>query len=509
MPAPADTLLELTGITKAYPGTLANDRVDLALAPGEIHALLGENGAGKSTLVKIIYGVVRPDAGTIAWNGQPIEIASPHAARARGIGMVFQHFSLFEGLTVAENLALGIDDPDLRRNLRTRMAELSARYGLALDGARHLADLSLGERQRIEIVRCLLQSPKLLIMDEPTSVLTPQEVEGLFATLRQLAAAGCAVLYISHKLEEIRALCTRATIMRAGRVVARCDPRAESARRLAELMIGDLPPARGRTTAAAAGATCLTVDGLDLRSDRLYGTHLEDIGFSVRGGQILGIAGIAGNGQTELMDALSGERLAGRSGMITIAGVPAGRKRPAARRALGACFVPEERNGHAAVPGMSLADNAFLSGYVRRKLRRFGFTRREAAARFAADVIARFDVRTSGPAAEARTLSGGNLQKFVVGREVLQAPRLLVLSQPTWGVDAGAAAAIHRALVDLAQGGTAIVVISQDLDEIMSLCDTICVISAGRLSPARSVEGTSLADIGLLMSHGSGRESAA
>ena len=509
MPAPADTLLELTGITKAYPGTLANDRVDLALAPGEIHALLGENGAGKSTLVKIIYGVVRPDAGTIAWNGQPIEIASPHAARARGIGMVFQHFSVFEGLTVAENLALGIDDPALRRNLRTRLAELSARYGLALDGARHLADLSLGERQRIEIVRCLLQSPKLLIMDEPTSVLTPQEVEGLFATLRQLAAGGCAVLYISHKLEEIRALCTRATIMRAGRVVARCDPRPESARRLAELMIGDLPPARERTPAAAAGGTGLMVEGLDLRSDRLYGTHLEDVGFSVRGGRILGIAGIAGNGQTELMDALSGERLADRSGMITIAGVPAGRKRPSARRALGACFVPEERNGHAAVPGMSLADNAFLSGYVRKKLRRLGFMRRAAARRFAADVIALFDVRTSGPGAEARTLSGGNLQKFVVGREVSQAPRLLVLSQPTWGVDAGAAAAIHRALVDLARGGTAIVVISQDLDEIMSLCDTICVMSAGRLSPARSVESTSLADIGLLMSHVSGRESAA
>jgi ABC-type uncharacterized transport system ATPase subunit len=450
----SDTLLTLQGITKAYPGTLANDRVDLSLARGEIHALLGENGAGKSTLVKIIYGVVHPDSGTISWNGQPIGIPNPHAARARGIGMVFQHFSLFEGLTVAENLALGIDDPALRRSLRARLAEISARYGLHLDGNRHLSDLSLGERQRIEIVRCLLQSPKLLIMDEPTSVLTPGEVEDLFATLRQLAENGCTVLYISHKLEEIRRLCTSATIMRGGRVVARCDPRETSAHRLAELMIGETQIVRERQRKADNGAMCLVVDGLSLKSDRTYGTDLDSVSFSVAAGQILGIAGIAGNGQTELMDALSGEKRAGRADEIVIGGT-------------------------------------------------------KSAKRFAADIIARFDVRTTGPSAEARALSGGNLQKFIVGREVLQTPRLLVLSQPTWGVDAGAAAAIHRALLELARGGAAIVIISQDLDEILSLCDTICVISSGRLSPVRPVEGTSLAEIGLLMSHAPGRENAA
>ena len=486
---------------------LANDRVDLALAAGDIHALLGENGAGKSTLVKMVYGVVRPDAGTIRWRGEPVEIGSPKAARARGIGMVFQHFSLFEGLSVAENLALGLDDPALRRTLRDRLATISTRYGLPLDGNRPLADLSLGERQRIEIVRCLFQSPRLLIMDEPTSVLTPGEIDGLFATLRQLAADGCAILYISHKLEEIRGLCSAATIMRGGRVVAHCDPRTMSAHRLAELMIGATLAHRLGARGAPSGAPCLHVERLSSRPDRSIG--IDAVGFSVASGQILGVAGIAGNGQSELMDALSGERLADRADAVVIGGVAAGRKGPKARRALAAAFVPEDRNGHAAVPGMTLAENVLLTGFAHTRRRRFGLLPIAAARRQAAEIIARFDVRASGPDAEARALSGGNLQKFVVGREVLRAPRLLVLNQPTWGVDAGAAAAIHRALVDLARRGTAIVVISQDLDEIMSLCDTVAVLSAGRLSPVRPVALTSLAEIGVLMGHGPGREHAA
>ena len=493
-------LLTMAGITKRYPGTLANDHVDLSVAPGEIHALLGENGAGKSTLVKIIYGVVKPDSGSISWRGRQTEIASPNHARALGIGMVFQHFSLFEGLTVAENLALGINERSQRRQLRGQMAAVSQRYGLPLDPNRHLSDLSLGERQRIEIVRCLIQSPQLLIMDEPTSVLTPQEVDKLFDTLRQLAAQNCAVLYISHKLEEIRALCARATIMRQGRVVAQCDPRQESARQLAELMIGaELATPRPRQKYSAAARTSLAVNRLTMTSDRKFGVTLKDISFAVAPGQILGVAGIAGNGQTELMNALTGETLAGEPESVIIEGVAAGRFGPAQRRKLGACFVPEERNGHAAAADMTLSENALLSAYGRKALTRFGLVRQAKTMRFAAEIIASFDVRTTGPAAEARSLSGGNLQKFVVGREVLQTPKLLVVSQPTWGVDAGAAAAIHEAIVQLAATGAAVVVISQDLDEIFSLCDAIAVMAGGRLSSTRLVATTTIAEIGILM----------
>jgi simple sugar transport system ATP-binding protein len=493
-------LLDLKGITKRFPGTLANDRVDLEIARGEVHALLGENGAGKSTLVKIIYGVMKPDAGEIRWRGEPVEITSPNHARSIGIGMVFQHFSLFDGLTVAENVALGISDPSLRRSLKGRIAEVSHDYGLPLDPNRLLVDLSTGERQRVEIVRCLLQSPKLLILDEPTSVLTPQEVERLFATLRRLSSEGCAILYISHKLEEIRALCQRATIMRQGRVVAHCDPREETSRRLAELMIGaELAARHERPSAGGQGPERLKLERLMTVSDRKFGTNLREISVSVRSGQILGIAGIAGNGQIELMDALSGEIPAGRPETILIDGTPAGHLGPSGRRALGACFVPEERNGHAAVPDMTLAQNAFLSGFVRQKLMRRGFISQGKARTFADGVIKRFDVRTTGSSAEARSLSGGNLQKFVVGREVLQAPSLLVISQPTWGVDAAAAASIHNALTELAAGGAAIVIISQDLDEIFALCDSIAVIAGGRLSSVRPIGAVSVEEVGLLM----------
>jgi simple sugar transport system ATP-binding protein len=492
-------LLRLRGITKQYPNTLANDHVDLTVAPGEIHALLGENGAGKSTLVKIIYGVVKPDAGEIFWRGVPVEIPSPHAARTLGVGMVFQHFSLFEGLTVAENLALGMNERLSRKELREQVADISSRYGLPLDPTQHVSDLSLGERQRIEIVRCLMQSPKLLIMDEPTSVLTPQEVDKLFLTLRQLAGQGCSILYISHKLKEIKALCQAATVMRGGKVVAHCDPREETTTRLAELMIGEsLAAPRGRSGTAAV-APCLEVSRLTVASERKFGTDLKAVSFAVTTGQILGIAGVAGNGQTELMDALSGEIPAGKPETITIEGKPAGHMSPSERRNLGACFVPEERNGHAAVPGMTLSENALLSAYVRKALARLGLIDQAKTTVFARDIIKDFDVRTSGPMAEARSLSGGNLQKFVVGREVLQEPTLLVVSQPTWGVDAGAASAIYDALIRLAEAGTAVVVISQDLDEIFSLCDTIAVIAGGTLSSVRRVADTSIAEVGLLM----------
>jgi ABC-type uncharacterized transport system ATPase subunit len=493
-------LLALSGIVKQFPGCLANDHIDLEIRAGRIHALLGENGAGKSTLVKIIYGVLRPDVGELRWRGAPLTIASPAHARQLGIGMVFQHFSLFEALTVAENIALGLNKPEDRRDLRRRIAEIGERYGLPLEADRVVHDMSVGERQRIEIVRCLLQQPQLLIMDEPTSVLTPQEVEKLFDTLRRLAREGCAILYISHKLEEIGALCDDATILRQGRVVGTCDPRRETARHLAELMIGTELKTPSRAARATNGSPPrLTVDHLSLATDREFGTDLRDINFAVAAGEILGIGGVAGNGQTELMAALSGEVLAERPEAIRIDAKPAGHLGVRERRALGGGFVPEERHGHGAVSAMTLAENAFLSGHVRKSLTWLGLIDRRRTTGFAADVISRFDVRAAGPAAEARALSGGNLQKFVVGREVLQQPHVLVVSQPTWGVDARAAAAVHQALLDLAADGTAIVVISQDLDELLALCDRIAIIAGGRLSPPRPTDQVTMAEIGLLM----------
>ncbi len=499
-PAPgALPLLQMDGITKQYPGCLANDGVSLTVERNQIHALLGENGAGKSTLVKVIYGLVKPDAGRIAWDGREVSIGSPSQAQRLGVGMVFQHFSLFEALTVAENVALGLGAAEERRGLRGRIARVSAQYGLPLDPDRVVHDLSVGERQRIEIVRCLLQSPKLLIMDEPTSVLSPQEAGQLFVTLRRLSAEGCSILYISHKLEEVRALCSAATIMRLGRNVARVKPAERTVKELAETMIGaELRAPTPRLASASPAPERLVLDRLTVRSPSQFGVDLKAISLSLAGGEILGLAGIAGNGQAELMDALSGEILAGRPETVVIGGVPAGHMGPAERRRLRACFVPEERNGHGAVITMSLADNAFLSGFLRASLLRFGFIDRGRTNAFAQRVIDRFDVRTTGPAAEARSLSGGNLQKFLVGREVMQDPAVLVINQPTWGVDAGAALAIHEAIRALAQAGTAVVVISQDLDEVFALADRVAVLAGGRMSqlaPARSATAESIGQL--------------
>jgi ABC-type uncharacterized transport system ATPase subunit len=492
--------LSLRGITKQFPGCLANDHVDLTVGRNEIHALLGENGAGKSTLVKIIYGVMRPDAGEIIWQGEKIIVESPAHARRLGIGMVFQHFSLFESLTVAQNIALGINDPAERVGLNQRIIDTSREYGLPLVPDRTVHDLSVGERQRIEIVRCLLQSPRLLIMDEPTSVLTPQEAETLFGTLRRLAAEGCSILYISHKLEEIRALCDTATIMRLGRVVAHCVPREKSAKELAELMINaELEPHARSRRVLSTGTPRLVVDKLTVASPNPFGADLKAISFAVQPGEILGIAGIAGNGQNELMDALSGEVPAGKPETILLNGTPVGHMGPRERRALGGCFVPEERNGHGAVGAMSLSDNGFLTAEGRQSLSRFGFVRGGRILEFAREIIQRYDVRTTGPRAQARALSGGNLQKFLVGREIMQAPTVLIVNQPTWGVDAGAAAAIHRALAELAENGAAVVVISQDLDEIFLTCDRIAVIAGGRLSPPIPVAEATIEQIGLVM----------
>ncbi|MFI0395390.1 ABC transporter ATP-binding protein [Paracoccus jiaweipingae] len=492
-------------IGKSYPGVRANDAVGFAVAPGQIHALLGENGAGKSTLVKIIYGLVRPDEGRMWLNGAPYAPADPRAARAAGVAMVFQHFSLFDALSVAENIALGMENPPPRRVLADRIAQVSDAYGLPLRPERRVADLSAGERQRVEIIRCLLQNPRLLIMDEPTSVLTPQESDILFATLRQLARSGTSVLYISHKLDEIRSHCDHATILRHGRVVESCAPRDHSAAELAALMVGSQmrPVDRG---GRQAGAVLLRLRDLSAPAVSDDGTALSGIGLDLRAGEVLGVGGVAGNGQEELLAALSGE-LRSAPGTVLLDGQDLSRAGPEARRMAGLLAAPEDRLGHAAVPELSLTENALLTSSGRQGLVRRGLIDRRAARDFAQRVIAAFDVRTPGPHVAAAALSGGNLQKYVIGREVLQNPRVLVVNQPTWGVDAGAAAAIRQALLDLAAQGAAVLVISQDLDELLELSDRFAALDGGRLSAPRPTQGLTLEDIGLMLggAHGMGR----
>ena len=502
--------LSLRGITKRFPGVLANDDVSFDVKPGEIHALLGENGAGKSTLVKMIYGIMQPDAGQISWNGQPVAIHNPKAARKLGIGMVFQHFSLFEALTVLENIALGMDAKIPQRELEGRIRAVMTQYGLTLDPRRIVADLSVGERQRIEIVRALLLDPTLLIMDEPTSVLTPQEVEQLFVVLRQLAKEGCSILYISHKLHEIKALCETATILRGGKLVDTCDPRVETSRSMAEKMIGGNLKTIQKPAERSFGREKLVVTELSMPGVGHFGIALKDISFRVHAGEIFGIAGVAGNGQTALLLAMSGEVTTTDAQAIRIDGIEIGALNAKARRLRGLASVPEERNGHAAVPDFTLSDNSVLTARDRLRLAVSGIIRPGAARKYTGEVISAFAVKATGTEAMAGSLSGGNLQKYIMGREILQRPEVLVVSQPTWGVDAGAAAAIRQALVDLAAAGSAIVVISQDLDELLELCDTLAVINGGRLSRAMAVSGADINEIGLLMGgiHGSSEPAA-
>jgi len=489
--------LELVGISKQYPAVKANDRVNLRVKPGEIHAVLGENGAGKSTMMKMIYGAVHPDEGEIRWNGQAVRVDNPQEARALGISMVFQHFSLFDTLTAAENVWLGLDKSLKLAEVTQRIVKVSKDYGLDVEPLRPVHSLSVGERQRVEIVRALLTAPKLLILDEPTSVLTPQAVQKLFVTLRQLAADGCSILYISHKLDEIRELCHHCTVMRGGKVTGEVDPRTVDNAGLSRLMIGAEPPELHHQ-AAHLGEVVLAVRGLTMPKLDQFGTSLSDIAFEVRAGEILGVAGVSGNGQQELMAALSGEDPRAPADSVRLFGKDIARDPPRRRRAAGLNFVPEERLGRGAVPVMSLAQNTLLTRTEH--LGRGGWIRSSAVHLQAAELMNRFDVRAGGAGAAAKSLSGGNLQKFIVGREIDANPKLLIVSQPTWGVDVGAAALIRGELLKLRDAGCALLVVSEELDELFEICDRLIVIAQGRMSPSIAVADASTELIGEWMS---------
>jgi general nucleoside transport system ATP-binding protein len=492
-------LLSAVSISKRYGDFLANDCIDLDLFQAEIHAMLGENGAGKSTLVKVMYGLIQPSGGELRWMGEKVVLSGPSEARSLGIGMVFQHFSLFENLTVAENVALGLPPTESFAAISARLAETARIYGLPLDPKREVWRLSVGERQRIEIVRALMQNPKLLILDEPTAVLTPQEADQLFIVLERLKSEGRAILYISHKLEEVKRLCDTATILRLGKKVATCNPRQETAASLARMMVG---AEIGEVKAAAKHDVTvprLLVHKLSLEPDDPHGTRLKDISLEVRGGEILGIAGVAGNGQDELFAALSGERPSTSDGNIVIDGKAAGQLNVNDRRRMGAAFVPEERLGHGTAPRMKLSENALLTGHAASGMVKRGFINKLATLAYVDRTTKSFDVRKAKRDPEAVSLSGGNLQKFVVGREILRDPGILVVSQPTWGVDAGAAAVIRQALVDLAGRGSAVLVISQDLDELTEIADRIAVMFHGKLSVPLEAAQATRERLGLLM----------
>lgn len=493
-------LLEARNIVKVFGTLRANDDVSLRIMPGSIHAFLGENGAGKSTLVKMIYGALQPTSGQFFWQGREVHVANPAAARMLGIGMVFQHFSLFEALTIAENIALAMPGKFDLAGLSQRIKSVSADYGLPLEPSAQVSDLSVGERQRIEIVRCLLQQPKLLIMDEPTSVLTPQEADQLFIVLKRLASEGCAILYISHRLEEVKDLCTEATILRHGKVVAEVDPRKETAASLARLMVGSEVSHAKAAAVPMAGRARLQLQDLSLPADGPFSTALLHVSLDVRAGEVVAIAGVAGNGQGELFDAISGERLAPKADMVMIDGEAMGRSGINARRKRNVSFVAEERLGHGAVPGMPLSANMVLTRHpYDRAIASRGFVNSKGAAAARERIVKAFDVRKGKVDPEARALSGGNLQKFVMGRELDRNPGVLVVNQPTWGVDAGAAASIRQSLIDLSRKGAAVLVISQDLDEIFEIADRLAVISRGQLSEAREASSFTREEIGLLM----------
>jgi simple sugar transport system ATP-binding protein len=493
-----ETLLSLRDITKRYPSVVANDHVSLDVKKGEIHAVLGENGAGKSTLMKIIYGAVKADEGRLFFNGQETLIRNPQEARQLGISMVFQHFSLFDTLSVAENVWLGLDRSLSLAVVTEKILQTASSYGLDIDPKRPVYSLSVGEMQRVEIIRSLLNNPHLLILDEPTSVLTPQAVDKLFVVLNQLAAEGKSILYISHKLHEIRALCTACTVMRGGIVTGSCNPQEETNDSLSRLMIGSMPPALS-VRAHKPGQVVLRVDHLTLNKSDPFGVDLNDIQLQVQSGEILGIAGVSGNGQQELLYALSGEDRRAESNCVVLFDKAVGHWPPQKRRELGLHFVPEERLGRGAVPELSLSQNLLLT---RKEAvsKNIGWLNMNTLEVQAQHIIDAFQVKASGPNALAKSLSGGNLQKFLVGREIDATPKLLIISQPTWGVDIGASAQIRAAILALRDAGCAVLVVSEELDELMELSDRLQVIANGSLSPSLTRQEADVSLIGTWMS---------
>ena len=496
----------MRGITKRFPGVLANDRVDFEAAVGEVHALLGENGAGKSTLSNILTGLYRPDDGEIFLYGEPIQLHAPRDALEAGISMVHQHFRLVEPFTVAENVVLGDHRGEgrafrfRRRSIERRVAELSSRYGLAVEPRARIWQLSLGEQQRVEILKALYREARILILDEPTAVLTPQEAEVLFETLREMARDGRTVVFISHKLHEVKAVADRVTVLRDGRAIATVDAADATPRSLAALMVGRELRGGGTPAVRAAGDVVLEVEDVWAPGDR-GGAAVKGVSFTVREGEIVAVAGVAGNGQLELAETVAGLRGPTR-GVVRVRGTPLRAGDPRAAIAARVAYVPEDRLGTGLSPSISIASNLVLKSYRESPASRGPLLRPRAIRDHAIELIGRYRIAAPGPTAPVRLLSGGNLQKVVLAREFSGRPQLVLAASPTRGLDVGAIETVHAYLRDAAANGLAVLLVSEDLDEILTLADRIAVLYEGAVVGETTRAEANVEEIGLLMAGG-------
>jgi simple sugar transport system ATP-binding protein len=502
--------VELRGITKRFPGVVANNGVHFEAAEGEVHALLGENGAGKSTLSNILTGLYHPDEGQIFLGGKAVSFSSPRDALEAGIGMVHQHFRLVPPFTVAENVILGDQSVEGRRftvhprRIERNVAELGKRYRIAVDPGARIWQLSLGEQQRVEILKALYRQARILILDEPTAVLTPQESESLFETLRVMAREGRTIIFISHKLHEVKAVADRVTVLRDGRTIETVDTASATPRSLAALMVGrEVSMAERVERHGEIGPTVLEVRGLQALGDR-GGQVLRGIDLAVHAGEIVAIAGVAGNGQRELAETITGMRPAS-GGEVTVDGrrLRGGDAREAIRA--GVAHVPEDRLHTGVAPSLSIASNVVLKSYRGKQVAMGPLLRLRTIREHAAQLIDRYDVRGGGPDLPARRLSGGNLQKVVLAREFEGEPRVLVVASPTRGLDVAAIETVHRYLREAAGSGVGVLLISEDLDEILALADRIAVFFEGRIVGELAAGETTVEEIGLLMAGGEHR----
>jgi len=503
-PAPPPLAVEMRGIVRRFPGVVANDGVDFDLRVGEVHALLGENGAGKSTLMNVLDGLYRPDAGEIIVGGQPVEFRSPRDAIAAGLGMVHQHFALVPTQTVTENVLIGLDRPRFRIDVGRyddEVAELAARHGLAVDPRARIWQLSVGEQQRVEILKMLYRGARILILDEPTAVLAPQETQDLFRTLRSMVADGTSVVFISHKLGEVAQIADRVTVMRRGRVTAPGIPISETTTAgLAHLMVGREVVETIERTPFDSGPVVLSMRDVEAESDRGL-PALRGISLDVRSGEILGVAGVAGNGQSELAQVLTGLRHCSH-GSVTVNGVEVGNRTPRDAISQHVAYVPEDRTGVGTAPNLSVADNLIMKSYREAPVSRRWSIDTGAVRRLANRLREKYSIVAPSVETEARLLSGGNLQRLILAREIASEPRLMVAVQPTRGLDVGAIVTVHRLLLDQRQAGSATILISEDLDEILALADRVTVLYEGRLVGLFDAADADVAEIGMLMTGG-------
>ena len=509
--AEREVVLELRGITKRFPGVLANDRVDFDLRRGEIHALLGENGAGKSTLMNILYGLYTPDDGEIVIRGEEVRMSSPREAIERGIGMVHQHFMLIPVMTVAENIVLAVEPTraggllDYRAASRT-VSALAGSFGFAIDPNALIEDITVGQQQRVEILKALYRRADILILDEPTAVLTPQESTELFGILRNLVREGMSVIFISHKLNEVLEIAERVTVLRRGKLVETVEAKDATEDGLAQLMVGREVLLRVDKVPASPGERLLAVEHLHVRDDRGI-EKVRDVSLEVKAGEIVGIAGVDGNGQTELIDAISGLRKV-ESGRVEIGGVDLTRESARAHFDEGFGHVPEDRQRRGLVLEFTIAENIALHDYGAPPASRLGWLYPKNLVARARDLIREFDVRGGGPQTLAQALSGGNQQKVILAREISRDPKVLIAAQPTRGLDVGAIEFVHRRLVEERDEGRAVLLVSLELDEILGLSDRILVMFEGRIVGEFEPD-TSEAELGLAMTGGRAKEEAA